>query len=153
MVLAPRLALWYLESGLINGSRINGRPVLPALLSRGRVWDTPAGGAVGGVLLLPLPSMSWFNSLPNLQKGNPKNKTWSLMHLTASTNPNMKNNVIFILTKLEQSKKRKEEKFFHSHLSWDSVESMRLISQSQVGRRRASTCLRRAAIMVGVRHI
>lgn len=43
-------------------------PVLPALRSRGRDGGIPAGADVDVVVVVPpLPSISWFNSRPNLQ--------------------------------------------------------------------------------------
>ena len=62
----PLLALWYLDKGPVRGSLMNS-PVLPALRSRGREAGIPAGADVDVVVFPPpLPSMSWFNSRPNL---------------------------------------------------------------------------------------
>lgn len=66
---APLLALWYLDRGPVRGSLINS-PVRPALRSRGRAAGIPVGAdaVVDELALPPLPSMSWFNSRPNLRE-------------------------------------------------------------------------------------
>lgn len=66
---APLLALWYLDSGPVRGSLMNS-PVRPALRSLGRAAGIPAGADVvmDELAAPPLPSMSWFNSRPNLQE-------------------------------------------------------------------------------------